>query len=146
MPRASFVALAFVPLLTSATAAPAPRFKEAACIQISAPVGTPSARLVVTIKGDGLRIYKSACALPVGGVFMTTSDTLTAPMKLTLLSIGAGEAEIVALDPSVKYTVSIEALLGGPTEAKTVTASHIVIGHQDMQQALSIRAVEPGNR
>ena len=144
MSRASFVALAFVPLLASANAGSAARFKGAACIQISAPAGTPSSRLLVTVKGDGLRLYKSACALPVGGAFVTR-DTLTAPTKLTVLAIGAGEAELISLDPGVKYTISIEALVGGPTEAKTVTASHVVIEHHDMQQPMSIRAVEPGN-
>ncbi len=144
MSRTSFVALAFVPLLSSANAPSVPRFKEAACVQISAPAGTPSPRVLVTVKGEGLRLYKSACALPVGGAFMT-SDTLTAPAKLTLLAIGAGEAELISLDPSVKYTVSIEALAGGPTETNSVTASHIVIGHRDMHQPLSIRAVEPGS-
>jgi hypothetical protein len=89
--------------------------------------------------------YKSSCALPVGGAFMT-SDTVTAPAKLLLLSIGAGEADFVALDSAVKYTVSIEAMLGGPTAAKTVTASHIVIDHRDMQQPFSIRAIDAGNR
>jgi hypothetical protein len=107
-------------------------------------VGTPSPRLLVTVKGDGLRLYKSACALPVAGAFVT-SDTLMAPTKLTVLAIGAGEADLVSLDPAVKYTVSIEALAGGPAEAKTVTASHVVIGHHDMQQPLSIRAVEGGS-
>ncbi len=145
MSRASFVTLAFVPLLSSANVPAAPRFKEAACVQIAAPVGTPSPRMLVTVKGEGLRLYKSACALPVGGAFVT-SDTLIAPAKLTLLSIGAGEAELTSLDPSVKYTVSIAALAGGPTETTSVTASHVVIGHRDNQQSLSIRAVDPGNR
>ena len=144
MSRASLVALAFVPLLTSANAASSHRFKGAACIQISAPVGTLSPRLLLTVKGDGLRLYKSACALPVGGAFVT-SDTLTAPTKLTVLAIGAGEADLISLDPAVQYTVSIEPLIGGLTQANTITASHVVIGHHDMQQPLSIRAVEPGN-
>ena len=69
-----------------------------------------------------------------------------APTKLTVLAIGAGEAELISLDPAVQYTISIAALAGGPAETKSVTASHVVIRHGDMQQPLSIRAVEPGNR
>jgi hypothetical protein len=145
MSRASCLALAFAPFVISANAPSAHRFKEAACIQISAPAGSQSPRLLVTVKGEGLRIYKSSCALPVGGAFVK-SDTVTAPSKLTVLAIGAGEAELVSLDPAVKYTVSIEALVGGSTESKSVTASHVIIDHHDAQQPLSIRAAEGGNR
>ena len=144
MSRASLVALAFVPLFSGAGAPAALRFKEAACVQISAPAGTASPRVVVTVKGEGVRAYKSNCTLPVGGAGVT-SDTLTAPAKLTFLSIGTGEAEIIALDPAVKYTVSIEAMVGGPTATNTVTASHIIVDHHDARQAFSIRAVEAAN-
>ena len=144
MLRSPFAALAVIPLLSAGNAPSAPRFKEAACVQISAPAGTPSPRLVITVKGQGVRVYKSNCALPVAGAFMT-SDTVTAPTKLLVMSIGAGQAELVSLDPAVKYTVSIEAMAGGPTESKTVTASRVVIDHSDMQHPFSIREISAAN-
>ncbi len=142
MSRSPLMALAFVPLLSAGHAASVPRFKEAICVQISAPQGTESPRLRLTVKGQGVRVYKSACALPINGTFMT-SDTVTAPEKLLVLSIGAGEAELVALDPTVKYTVSIEPMATGQSEPNTITASHVIIDHNDMQHPFSIRAVAP---
>jgi hypothetical protein len=141
MLRSSLVVLAIVPLISAGTAPSAPRFKEAVCVQISAPAGTQSPRLRLTVKGQGVRVYKTSCALPVNGTFVT-SDTATAPEKLTLLGIGAGEVELVAFDPAVKYTVSIEPMATGQGEASTVVGSHIVIAHGDMQHPFSIRSVE----
>ena len=142
MSRTPLMALAFVPLLSAGHAASLPRFKEAVCVQISAPAGTQSPRLRLSVKGQGVRVYKSNCALPINGTFITT-DTLTAPEKLLVLSIGVGEAELVALDPAVKYTVLMEPMATGQSERNTVTASHIVIGHADMQHPFSILAVAP---
>jgi hypothetical protein len=141
MSRSPFLALAFVPLISAGRAPSVPRFKEAVCVQISAPAGAQSSRLVVTVKGQGVRVYKSACALPLNGTFLT-SDTVSAPAKFTVLSIGAGEAELVSLDPSVKYTVSLEPMTTGQPEAKTVTGSHILIDHRVANQPFSIRLID----
>jgi hypothetical protein len=145
MVRSAFLALAFVPLLSGGNVRSVARFKEAVCVQISAPAGTQSPRLRLTVKGQGVRVYKSNCGLPLNGTFIT-SDTLTAPEKLFVVSIGAGEAELVALDPAVKYTVLMEPMATGQSEANTVTASHILIGHADMQHPFSIRSMDSSGR
>jgi hypothetical protein len=143
MSRAPFVALAFVPILSAAFAPSPRRFKEVACLQISAPPGTPLPRLVVTVRGEGLRVFRSNCAPPIGGAAIV-HDTLTAPAKLAVL--GVGEAELTALDSTVRYTVRMEGLMGSTTEAKTVTGSRIIIGHRDMVEPFSLRVVGAGSR
>ena len=141
--RANYVALALAPLLAAAVAPSSRRFKEVACVRITAPPGAQPQRFVVIAKGNQLRVSKSNCALPLGGASITR-DTLTAPVNLAIL--GVGEAELVAVDSTVKYTARLEALLDSSTEPKTITASHIVISHRNMQDPFSIRAFDAGNR
>jgi hypothetical protein len=143
MSRATYVALALAPLLAAAVAPSSERFKEVACVRITAPPGAQPQRFIVIVKGDQLRVSRSNCALPLGGASIIR-DTLTAPATLAIL--GVGETELVAVDSSVKYTARLEALLDGSTEAKTITASHIVISHPKMQDPFSIRAFDAGNR
>lgn len=143
MSRATYVALALAPLLVAAVAPSSKRFKEVACVRITAPPGAQPQRFIVIAKGEGLQVFRSNCAPPFGGTPIHR-DTLTAPASLTIL--GAGETELVAVDSSVMYTARLEARLDGSTEAKTITASHIVISHPKMQDAFSIRAFDAGNR
>ena len=143
MSRAPLIALALVPIL-AAGVAPAPRrFKEVACLQISAPAGTQLPRLVVTVRGDGLRVFRSNCAPPFGGAAIV-HDTLAAPAKLVVF--GVGETQLTGLDSTVQYTVRIEGVLGSATETTSVTGSRIIIGHRDMLEPFSIRAVGAGSR
>ena len=143
MSRATYVALALAPLLVAAAAPSSRRFKEVACVHITAPAGAQPQRFVVIATGNQLRVSRSTCALPLGGASITR-DTLTAPASIAIL--GVGETELVAVDSTVKYTVRIESLLDGSTEAKTITATHIVISHPRMQDPFSIRAFDAGNR
>jgi hypothetical protein len=143
MSRAPLIALALVPIVVAAVA-PAPgRFKEVACLQISAPAGTQLPRLVVTVRGEGLRLFRSNCAPPFGGAAIL-HDTLAAPAKLVIF--GIGETELTGLDSTVQYTVRIEGVLGSATEARSVTGSHIIIGHREMVEPFSIRVMDAVNR
>jgi hypothetical protein len=143
MSRAPLIALALVPILAAAVAPSARRFKEVACLQISAPAGTQLPRLIVTVRGEGLRVFRSNCAPPFGGTAIV-HDTLAAPAKLVVF--GIGETELAGLDSTVQYTVQIQGVLGSATETRSVTGSRIIIGHLKMVEPFSIRAVNAGNR
>lgn len=143
MSRAPLIALALVPIVAAAVAPVPRRFKEVACLQISAPPGTQLPRIVVTTRGDGLRLFRSNCAPPFGGTAIVR-DTLTAPTKLVVF--GAGETELTGLDSTVQYTVRIDGVLGSATETRSVTGTRILVSHRDALEPFSIRAVNADNR